>query len=245
MSKKTLLLWLIVASVLIAGSASAAPERLPQIQFDQQGNPAGITPYVEITPLGPLRMDGLGTTVFFIFAADCSFSRSIHDRVMAWGQTLPSGWNFVPVHAFSPGYGAVMPIVFAARSAQRRGGGFDEVEFWELLYAAVQSGQKDPENFEHILSVAVRAGADERDTRRAFTEQAVHRSVQTMGDVMIRYKPERVPALIIGDRFMTHPDLTGDLPTSMFQVSNALISILIHERRRSLSQEDPSNGENQ
>lgn len=224
--------------IMLLGNASAGmtpgqgAARMPGIETDERGRPTAIEPFLRVLPMGPLDIDGLGTSVIMIFSTNCENSRQIHSRAAIWAQTLPEGWRFMPMHVVGPGYTAPGPVALAARAAAQAGAGeFWEHDYWEMMYEAVQSGELDMEDIAGAVRVASAAGVDDQALWDKLVGPDVIEASQTMGDVLIRYQPDRVPTFIVGDRYMTHPDLVGQNPLDALRVVNALVAKIIGEKK--------------
>lgn len=219
---------------MLSGLATGvlAQEHMPEMRMEDPENPesAYLEPYIDVMPSHPVDIDGLERTVFFVFSPECKASWTIHRSVREWGQTLPEGWRFIEVPVAGPTATAPALVSFASRKAARENGEqFNEPEFWDLLYEAVQEQRIDMEDIEGTIDIAVRAGASEQKVREAIQSRETYDATVQAANVMRRYRVDRTPVLIVADSYLTHPDLVGANPLDVLRIGNVLISKAIEE----------------
>jgi len=223
-----------VLVVIASFAGTAGAQQAPRLIIEgDDPETAYINPYVDVSRAYPVDIPNLSKSVIFLFSPECSASRSIHRETVQWGSTLPDGWRFIPLPVMGPGATAPGFVAFGARKAAAGGGmTFSEGLYWDLLYHEVQQNMLSMEDLRRTVAIAVEAGADEKAVWAAMqTPEVVNASINA-AHVLSRYRIERVPVLVIGDRYATHPDLVGEDPINLYRVANALISRLIDQERR-------------
>lgn len=192
-------------------------------------------PYTKVDPVGApvISPERVGKTVMFFFSADCPVSRSVHQTIVDWGRTLPAGWRVAQVPYASGSDLAPAAVAYAARlHARDTGQAFHEAGYWRAAYSLAQDGHARLDRPDPMLEALRRAGYREVDgVRRTLGDPRVEESVLRAHQAFARYGIDRVPALVIGGKYLVHADHVGNNPVEMLRIANGLISQIIESER--------------
>lgn len=207
------------------------PPHIPELKYEEADDLDSVylEPFVALKSYGhEATFDDLNKTVVYVFSLDCQFSRTMHASIVNWGRTLPPDWKFVAVPV--PTQSNTSAIALAGIMEKSAGGQFREDDYWQLMYSRVQDGLMSPEDPESAFEVAVEAGANAQHLSSILGGQnEVVYNTLDRGWLPVRYQVDRTPTIIVGDRWLTHPDIAGDSITNLLRVANALVSLAINE----------------
>lgn len=197
---------------------------LSQVAVADQYQPAGQvqSPIKDVTPY----VDKDKRTVIAFFKFNCSFCRSYHPSLIAWGKSLPKGISFEFHPVIEPGNGndisdSSMYGMHTFWVSERLGRQAQKESFAEAAYSLAQDEHADMDR-DRWFSALTEQGYKAKDVAVAWKAEIDLVNVRFARQM--HYAPTSTPTLVVCGKWMVSTEAANGNEALFAQLINGLVS---------------------
>ena len=213
MARRQLLATMALAAIGLSCSRRAAAQRVadcgaaddPDASLPYRDLRRGVACASRLNPLGEADSTRVRRVrIEYFFAYDCATCFALDTELIAWQRTLPRNTQLVRVPAT---YSALERLHAQAFYTATRLGKVDQLH--TALYEALQRDGQRLDTTPALAMLFESSGVDRGVFSSEFNSVEVHIGVYRAEHQSRRYGVTRVPALVIGGRYLTTPEIAG------------------------------------